>query len=255
MAANICFDIAQVFVEFGNLLSTVTFKCVYQWQKEDYSFVTALDIELQNRIVSIITRYFPDHRILYEEGEQLFANKRSEYTWVVDPIDGTKNFIDGRLEYSVSIGLMHRNIFIAAYIYFPGIAETYQAINGDGVYMNGKKYSVRQQVTGNNDVILCSRSFSVFSEGLSLKGYRPVCYRCATYSMLKVLKGEGLLYYVINTNIYDVGPMSYILQQSGFLNYDAQHKSINFTPDLSKIPVLICTADSNFISAVPIPSN
>lgn len=66
------------------------------WTKSDGSSVSSVDLVIQKELIAIIERKYPDHRILYEEGEQLHLCKPSDFTWIIDPIDGTTNFLKGK---------------------------------------------------------------------------------------------------------------------------------------------------------------
>lgn len=244
MVENLCFDnerILKVFNVLNSFLSNVNFKNFSVWKKEDESYVTSLDLKIQAKIIEIVLTYFPDHRILYEEGIQRHSMKKSSFTWVIDPIDGTSNLINGKKEYGICIGLMLKDVFIAAYVYFPALEERYYAIKGMGVFKNFLRlrriFPNPKQMT----IVLCSKSFRNLKERFELIGYQPVCYHCATYGMLQVLKGEVLLYHNINTNLYDVGPMSFILKELCVLSYNENFLPINYVPELKKIPFIVCT--------------
>jgi len=121
--------------------------------KADRNLATNLDREAENDIVKKIIGTFPDHDIFGEEGE--YETKGSDYTWIIDPLDGTHNFIRGIDVYGVSIGIMHKNKFVAGVIYMPVSKELYTAEKGSGAFKNGKKISVSK----GTDIRTCSLSY------------------------------------------------------------------------------------------------
>ncbi len=99
-------------------------------------YVTDADIEAEKAIVKILTANFPDHNILAEEQTNL--DKKSKYTWVVDPLDGTISFGSGIPYFSISIGLLEDNLPVLGVIYNPSSEKLYWAQKGKGAYLNGK---------------------------------------------------------------------------------------------------------------------
>jgi myo-inositol-1(or 4)-monophosphatase len=229
------------------MLSDVVFDNFESWKKEDNSYVTSLDIEIQEKVIDIILSAFKDHRILSEEGIQKYSNAYSDYTWVIDPIDGTNNFVKGRKEYGVSIGLMHKEKFVGGYVNFPAINESYFSLFDSGIFKNWKEWDGPGVTETPPEIILCSKSYSLLSDFFKSNGYRTASYSCAVYSMLRVLKGESLLYHNIHTNIYDVGPMSYILSQAGINSYNGSYTLLTYEPQLKKIPVFIAASNTRLL--------
>jgi myo-inositol-1(or 4)-monophosphatase len=121
--------------------------------KGDRNLVTDIDRQAERIILKKISARFPGHAILAEESGK---NKRqSEYRWIVDPIDGTHNYIRGINVYGVSLGLMRGDDFVLGVIYMPHDDELYTAEKWQGAYKNGK----RMKVSGKKDLKGCSFSF------------------------------------------------------------------------------------------------
>lgn len=106
--------------------------------------MTSVDVAVNEKIVSELQRIYPQHGILSEE---LGHNgvKNSPYQWVVDPIDGTTNFIFSIPHYAVSIALMHENEPIAGIVYDPIKNELFAAAQGQGAYLNGCRIRASRQ--------------------------------------------------------------------------------------------------------------
>jgi myo-inositol-1(or 4)-monophosphatase len=111
--------------------------------KDDKSFVTKADTEAETAIVATLTTSYPDHGFLGEEGSD--TKPDAEYRWVIDPLDGTKNFVNGIPLFAVSLGLMRGNDVVAAVVYNPVTRSLYAAEKGKGTTYNGKKVGVSPQ--------------------------------------------------------------------------------------------------------------
>lgn len=104
------------------------------------NFATQADLESEAKIIEIIKQHFPEHNIIAEEsgGE----NHNSEYTWAIDPIDGTIPFVSGFPVYSVSVGLLKNDQPFIGVINQVGTGEIYWAEKGKGAFVNDKKIEV-----------------------------------------------------------------------------------------------------------------
>lgn len=104
--------------------------------------VTKYDQENDSFFVEQISKKFPEHNILTEENG--FIDKESEYTWIVDPLDGTSNFATGNPFFSVSLALAKNNEIILGIINAPFLGEIFTAEKGEGAFLNGRKIQVSQ---------------------------------------------------------------------------------------------------------------
>jgi len=121
--------------------------------KGDRNLATNLDKEAERMIVDKIKGKFPGHGILAEEGGA--SDLDSDFLWIIDPLDGTHNFIRNINIFGVSIGILHRNKFVAGVIYMPVDDELYAGEKGSGAYKNNEKISV----SSNKELKECSISF------------------------------------------------------------------------------------------------
>ncbi len=112
-------------------------------EKDDKSFVTKADTEAEELIVSLIRERFPDHGILGEEGSEV--NPEAEYQWVIDPIDGTRNFTNGIPLFAVSIAVLYRGEPVIGVVYNPATGSLYAAEKGKGATFNGSPMRVSVQ--------------------------------------------------------------------------------------------------------------
>jgi myo-inositol-1(or 4)-monophosphatase len=107
-------------------------------------WASALDAEIEQWLRGCIAQAFPDHAFLGEESAGANASDlaRIEHLWVVDPIDGSVNFLRGYPQYSVSIALLERGEPVVACIVDPCRGEVFSAVKGDGAWCNGQRLRV-----------------------------------------------------------------------------------------------------------------
>jgi len=103
--------------------------------KAKHDYVTEVDREAEAAVIAILRRRVPDHAILAEEGST--GGAHAAYRWIVDPLDGTTNFIHGVPAFAVSIGLTDGSGLIAGAVYDPCRDETFHAHRGGGAFLNG----------------------------------------------------------------------------------------------------------------------
>jgi myo-inositol-1(or 4)-monophosphatase len=111
--------------------------------KKDDSFFTKADIESTKIIRKIILKEFPKHGILDEELGHI--NKSSDYKWIIDPLDGTHNFIMNNPLFGISIALEYKNEIILGVIYLPVLKKLYCTEKGKGAFCNGKRIKVSNE--------------------------------------------------------------------------------------------------------------
>ncbi|MFH0950890.1 MAG: inositol monophosphatase family protein [bacterium] len=114
--------------------------------KNAREIVTESDLLSEKIILSAINNNFPDHGILSEE--QGANNKTSDWLWAIDPLDGTTNFAMHNPLWCISAGLFYKKTIVLALIYAPMLQELYQAIHGQGAWLNGQKLKVSDLSTG-----------------------------------------------------------------------------------------------------------
>jgi myo-inositol-1(or 4)-monophosphatase len=116
-------------------------------RKRHNDFVTEVDRDAEAAIIEIINRAYPDHAILAEEAGEA-GNRRgtSEYRWLIDPLDGTTNFIHGFPQYAVSIALEHKGLITQAVVYDPNRNELFTASRGRGAFLNDKRIRVSRRI-------------------------------------------------------------------------------------------------------------
>lgn len=113
-------------------------------EKQHNDFVSDVDQAAEQAIVETLLKAYPDHAILAEEsGASANLNDETEFTWIIDPIDGTTNFIHGYPNYCIAIALQQRGVTTQAVVYDPVRNDLYTATKGAGAYLNDKRIRVR----------------------------------------------------------------------------------------------------------------
>lgn len=107
--------------------------------KRTNDFVTEVDKAAEAAIIAILRDAYPEHAILAEESG---ASGDSEYQWIIDPLDGTTNFIHGFPQFAVSIALAHKGIMTQAVVFDPMRNELFTASRGRGAFLNDRRLRV-----------------------------------------------------------------------------------------------------------------
>lgn len=110
-------------------------------EKSANDFVSDVDVLAERALIDAIKTSFPTHQILAEE-HGLSGEKNSEYRWVIDPIDGTTNFIKGLPHFAISIALFHKGRLESGLVYQPITDEMFTAARGRGATLNDRKIRV-----------------------------------------------------------------------------------------------------------------
>jgi myo-inositol-1(or 4)-monophosphatase len=111
-------------------------------EKAAHDFVSEVDREAEQAIISTLHEAYPGHAILAEESG---ASGASEYRWIIDPLDGTTNYLHGFPQYCVAIALEHRHVVTQAVVYDPSRNDLFTASRGRGAYLNETRIRVSKR--------------------------------------------------------------------------------------------------------------
>ena len=127
--------------------------------KRQNDFVTEVDRAAEAAIIAVLDEAYPNHSILAEESG---ASKGSqgEFVWIIDPLDGTTNFIHGVPQFAVSIGLKHKGVMTQGVVFDPVKNELFTATRGAGAYLNDKRMRVGKRDRINDALIGTGFPFS-----------------------------------------------------------------------------------------------
>lgn len=112
--------------------------------KGQNDFVTEIDTQAEAEIIEIVRKHYPQHAFLAEESGQ--SDHDSEFLWIVDPLDGTTNFLHGFPQFAVSIGVQRRGRMEHAVVYDPLRQELFTASRGEGAQLDGKRIRVTPHI-------------------------------------------------------------------------------------------------------------
>ena len=221
--------------------------------KEDMTPVTEVDIKAENTIKDIILNAFPDYGFYGEETCR--ENKNSEYTWLVDPIDGTKGFVRGYPFFSTQIALMHHDEIILGVSNAPIFDEIIFAEKGKGAWMNNKQMHISNTKdivsstisTGNLKTIALSENWmnlgKIVSKADRIRGYGDFYH----YHLL----ASGKIDVVIESdvNILDVAALSLIIEESGgvFTDFQGKRSNLDTTSVIASNPNLYSSIKKELI--------
>jgi len=221
--------------------------------KDDMTPVTEVDIKAENTIKDIILNAFPDYGFYGEETCR--ENKNSEYTWLVDPIDGTKGFVRGYPFFSTQIALMHHGEIILGVSNAPIFDEVIFAEKGKGAWMNNKQMHISNTKdivsstisTGNLKTIALSENWmnlgKIVSKADRIRGYGDFYH----YHLL----ASGKIDVVIESdvNILDVAALSLIIEESGgvFTDFQGKRSNLDTTSVIASNPNLYSSIKKELI--------
>ena len=136
-------------------------------RKGHNDYVTEIDHAAEEAIIDVLRDAYPDHSFLGEESGFVAAQGSEgdgapEYQWIIDPLDGTKNFIHGFPNYAISIALAHRGVITQAVVYDPARNEMFTSTRGGGAFLNDRRVRVANR-TRFGDALLAGRFPSVTS--------------------------------------------------------------------------------------------
>jgi len=191
-------------------------------RKADNSPVTIADREAEQKLRQLITTRWPAHALIGEEfGASPGDETGDDYTWIIDPIDGTKSFVSGVPLYSVLLALVRDNEPLLGVIHFPGLNETVYAARGHGCYWNGRRSRVSSVSTLADAVMLASdlNTFAAFGREEAFQRLIKKTYIQRTwgdaygYALVATGRAEVMLDPVMA--LWDCGPLQIILEEAG----------------------------------------
>ncbi len=193
--------------------------------KEHDDIVTATDNEAENAIVATVRAAFPEHAILGEESGHIEgARDGGGFKWIVDPIDGTANFIHGLPYYSVSIALTHGTEVTHAVVFDPARDELFTAIRGKGAQLNGAPIRVSSCMKLDRALVgtvFPTRASPKMPEYLSL--FNALVTRCAdirragacALDLAYVATGRLDGFWVMSLKPWDVAAGALLIKEAG----------------------------------------
>ena len=205
---------------FGNLSSL-------KKKSTSIDLLTNADIESEKLIISEIQKKYPTHSILSEESNQI--KKDSEYQWIIDPLDGTTNFVHNLPIFAVSIALKVKNQILCGVVYNPAADRCFYAEKNKGAFLNNNKIFSSKNKTLSDSLLVTGfpylhdekyhLSFNIFKEFYDqTRGVRRL--GAAALDLCFVAMGRFDGFYEFNLNPWDICAGALIAHEAGALVTD-----------------------------------
>jgi histidinol-phosphatase len=199
--------------------------------KADQTPVTTADIAAEKAILKVIQKAFPDHSFFGEESGR--TGRKSDYLWIIDPIDGTKNFIAKIPLWGTLVALLHKGEVIVGVSNLPLLKEMLWAVRGKGAFLNGKKVKVSQK-SELSQSMLSFGSLEAFRRNGWEKNILSLIYHTKRHRAFGDLwayhlLAAGKLEVVIEASIkiMDVAPFDLIIREAGGLTSDMKGRKLH----------------------------
>jgi myo-inositol-1(or 4)-monophosphatase len=196
--------------------------------KRPADFVTEIDKAAEEVIIEVIKKAYPEHAILAEESG---VTGRSDYVWIIDPIDGTTNFIHGLPHYAISIALQFKGQITQAVIFDPAKNELFTATRGRGAFMNEQRIRVTKRTNMRETLIATGFPFRDSDDLESyLRVFRNVSTKtaglrrggAAALDMAYVAAGRLDAYWEKGIKAWDIAAGSLLVLEAGGLVSDME---------------------------------
>ena len=193
-------------------------------EKGPADLVTEADIEAQKTVSNVILASFPDHEIIGEETiPDLAAQNKSDFQWIIDPLDGTTNFVHEVPHFCVSVALKCGNDLLVGAVFNPISNECYTAAAGCGAYLNG--IPIRTSKVSQPSEALCGVGFPPGVKGQSpdLRAFLNALPKCqalrrtgsAALNLCYVAAGRFDATWSFSTRIWDMAAGALIVHEAG----------------------------------------
>ena len=187
------------------------------------NFVTASDIKVEKILIEELQKARPTYSILSEEIGEI--NNDKSFKWIIDPIDGTSNFLHGIPHFAISIGLEHDKEIICGIIYDPIKDEMFVAEKGNGAYLNNKRMRVSSR-SKLEDCLICTGGAKKDSKHreLTLEEYKKISskifipvrkFGSASLDMAYVAAGRYDGYWQRDLSYWDIAAGIILVKESG----------------------------------------
>lgn len=186
-------------------------------------FVSEVDRAAEQAIISILLEAYPSHGILAEESG---TQGDSEFQWIIDPLDGTTNFLHGFPQYAVSIAMMHKGVLTHGVVYDPSRNDLFTASRGAGAFLNDRRIRVSKRENLKDALIGTGFPFREFSHMDAYLGmFRDLAQKTAgirrpgsaALDLAYTAAGRFDGFWEIGLNIWDIAAGALLIQEAGGL--------------------------------------
>jgi myo-inositol-1(or 4)-monophosphatase len=193
-------------------------------EKGPADLVTQADLASQEAIRRLVLGAFPDHSLLGEEKvPDQPAAPRAEYRWIVDPLDGTTNFVHGVPHYSVSLALERNGQLVVGAVYDPALDECFTAAAGQGAWLNGRAIHTSGASALSEALAVVGFPYSVRRDSPDVLLFLQLLGRChgirrtgsTALNLCYLAAGRFDVYWSYSTSIWDVAAGVLMLREAG----------------------------------------
>lgn len=192
-------------------------------EKNPRDLVTEADLASQAKIEKIIKDRFPQHQFLGEEGQGEDINPGEGFAWIVDPLDGTTNFVHQLRSFSVSIALLYQGEPIVGVVHDPLLNECFYGVKDKGAFLNGQSINVSSCQSLHQAMVVTGFSTSVTKNSVEAKRFLEMLGKAQTIRRLGsaalnlcfLACGRVDAYWASNLNAWDIAAGLVILGEAG----------------------------------------
>lgn len=206
--------------------------------------LTEADLAVGKKIISLIEQKYPSHNIIDEEAGVM--DKNSEFTWVIDPIDGTSNFANGVITYGIIVGLLKDGVPVAGGFALPAFSEIYSAEKGSGAFLNEEKIIINDDKDKLSSELL---AYGIDADHENPDATRQECKLIAelvlkirnlrasgcVFDSAMVLKNKYGAYLADWGKIWDVAGVQIVIEEAEGICTNFWGKSLDYSNPLAKI--------------------
>lgn len=197
--------------------------------------VTNMDKEIERFFVERIKTVYPDHRIFGEEGMGDQINDLNGIVWIIDPIDGTMNFIHQQRNFAISIGIYNEGIGLIGLIYDVVHDELYHAVKGQGAYMNEQELQKLRQVAIQESILSVNAFWITENKRIDPEILRPLVrdvrgtrsYGSAALELAYVAAGRIDAYITMRLAPWDFAGGAILIEEAGGKVGDIEGKPLD----------------------------
>lgn len=233
-------DVARSATAVGSTILETEYKAIHIEGKtlevtiktSESDLVTEVDQKTQEAVIAEIQSHFPDHRFIGEEqGAESLGDPDSPYEWIIDPLDGTTNFIHGKHSFGTIVAVQKDGVLLAGAMHLPLLKQWFWGGKGAGAFFNGDVIKLRNTGSLDKAVLNCNLIHRAKDINGTLHVTLPPCrsienYGCAAEELGEILMGHTDGVFFDGIRLWDIcvgfllieeagGKMAYIAEEPG----------------------------------------
>lgn len=204
--------------------------------KEDGSVVTSIDKAVDKFIRESLSKYFPSYGFLTEESVDDLSRISKEFVWIIDPIDGTEEFVKHEYQFVINIALCRNHEIVLSAIMEPISGEIYYAIKGEGAYLLKDEIKTKIHVSDKLDNLTCLTSpYHMYDEEKEYLAkyqdkFQSVEYAGAAYKACLIASGKADVSYRFSpySKEWDTAAPQLLIEEAGGVFFDKYRNKITY---------------------------